>query len=193
MEIKVLSQSFIDLLHEEAIKINHIYDDIGNTFDAYGNDTPSEIELQVFYDECDRIYAVCDTIIQNSMRAIEREQKKHGGVREGAGRKKAEPTQQIRVPVSLAPILSALTYSYRRTAVKNKKYDADNMLTALKLLTDKVNKAHELGTDETLANGTMLEHVLYSDFLCDECGGVLVEIEVDYNVCRSCMADRDLR
>lgn len=113
MEIKELSQSFIDLLHDQAIEINNIYDDIGSIFDAYGKDTPSDSELKRLYDECDRIYAVCDTIIQNSIRAIEREQKKHGGVRQGAGRKKSAPTKQVRVPEDLVHVVSALVEAYK--------------------------------------------------------------------------------
>ena len=113
MEVKELSQGFIDLLHEQAIKINYIYDDIGNVFDAYGDDTPSDLELIPFYDECDKIYAVCDTIILNSVSAIRNEQKKHGGFRNGAGRKKSAPTKQIRVDKELADQFKIFSDIYR--------------------------------------------------------------------------------
>lgn len=133
MEIKELSQSFIDLLHEQAIEINNIYDDIGSVFDAYGNDTPSDSELTPFYDECDRIYAVCDTIIQNSMRAIEREQKKHGGTRKGAGRKVKRPTKQIRIDEDLVESFKMIS-DYYRSLDDDGRRDFDNRFSTSGLL-----------------------------------------------------------
>ncbi|MEZ8195660.1 hypothetical protein [Vibrio cortegadensis] len=133
MEIKELSQSFIDLLHEQAIEINNIYDDIGGVFDAYGNDTPIDSELTSFYDECDRIYAVCDIIIQNSMRAIEREQKKHGGTRKGAGRKVKRLTKQIRIDKDLAESFKMMS-DYYRSLDDDGRRDFDNRFSTSGLL-----------------------------------------------------------
>jgi uncharacterized protein (DUF4415 family) len=133
MEIKELSQSFIDLLHDQAIEINNIYDDIGSIFDAYGKDTPSDSELKRLYDECDRIYAVCDTIIQNSIRAIEREQKKHGGVRQGAGRKAKRPTKQIRVDEDLVESFKLMSDYYQSLDDHGRK-DFDNRFSTSGLL-----------------------------------------------------------
>ena len=129
MDIQYLAQTFIDDLHEQANQINNIYDDISSMFDAYGRHEPSASELKPLYDECDRIYAICDSIIQNSISAIHREQKKHGGARSGSGRKKLAPTKQIRVDENLAGSFKSISDAYR-------SLDSEGQIELLRLLRD---------------------------------------------------------
>ncbi len=52
----------------------------------------------------------CDNDILKSEESIKN---CHGGVREGAGRKKSAPTKQVRVPEDLVHVVAALVEAYR--------------------------------------------------------------------------------
>lgn len=98
----------MDLLHSYANQMNALQDEISELYAAY-DFLPNSMRLRIDNDMRD----LNDLInpISSNLKSYYLASN-HGGSRSGSGRKKQEPTKQIRIPESIADLILELKDSY---------------------------------------------------------------------------------
>lgn len=98
------------LLHDYAIQLNFIHDEIADVYDAFdGELVPNSIIIHLDNDAIDinkLAYPIADNLKSYFLSP------RHGGAREGAGRPKKEKTVQARIPQSLLGLVLDLKDAY---------------------------------------------------------------------------------
>ncbi len=91
----------IDLLHSYANQINDLQDEISELYAAY-DFLPNSMRMRIdndMRDLNDLINPIATNLISYYLTS------NHGGFRSGSGRKKQEPTKQIRIPESISDLI----------------------------------------------------------------------------------------
>ncbi|MEZ9204913.1 hypothetical protein AB4151_21390 [Vibrio splendidus] len=120
----------MDLLHEYAIKLNFLHDETADMLEGY-HFMPNSMFLRIDNDKRD-IYDSLNPIADNLKSYFLKPA--HGGSRTGAGRKKEQPTKQIRVDLTLANQLKELSDLFRSQGFS----EQNDLLVAL----NEVYKSH---------------------------------------------------
>ncbi len=108
-DLKESANEALELLHGYAIELNSLQDDLLELSEAY--DVVPYSSNVAIHDEIDILYQSINPIAENLKSYFL--SSRHGGARSNAGRKKEEPTRQIRVPESLYNLVNELKITYK--------------------------------------------------------------------------------
>ena len=104
----------IDLLHEIAINYDYLRDEIIEL------KADGDLVSWALLDEFSELAKELDIVADNVRSRYQHLDRKHGGVRAGAGRKKQSPTVQVRVDADLSDLFKTISIVYRSADDKKK-------------------------------------------------------------------------
>ena len=107
----------IELLHGYAIELNDLYDELATCKEDF-DVIPYSLSVKI-HDEMDILYQSINPITDNLKSYFL--SSRHGGARLNAGRKKEEPTRQMRIPESLYTLINDLKIAYKDLTDEDKE------------------------------------------------------------------------